>query len=392
MSILDYLNGQVDYGDDKSIRSYVGIDSGKTIMIVGKPGSGKSTLALQLVSGVMKRYDESTLFIEDFEQSWTEARVKSVTGMSDAYYNDHVTMSKVGIYTGTVLKLVRQIAAFKTEHAKELLTDNKEGYLDKDGKPIKILPPTFIVVDSLAYMRTEDSQEGDKADEISGLSAGARNAIANKDLMTRILQPCMVGNIIVVFINHVSSNIGMGVTPPVAQTRFMGNTESVSGGSAIQYGANLWLKVEAGNKLEEKDKYGIKGFEAKITIVKSRNSEAGKSALMIFNQREGFDEELSEFEFLKANSVVQGAGVSMFLPGLETVKFRMSNLKEKLATVPEFKALFDNLVQQYLFQSISVSSKVIGDSAAKGSAVTEDPTEVEMVDTEATDVTADKAD
>src|SRR5574344_528192 len=209
MKILDYLNGQIDYAADKTERTYIGIDAGKSVMIVGKPGSGKSTFALQIVYGIMKKYPESTLFIEDFEQSWTEARVKSVTGMTDAYYNDHVTMSKVGIYTGTVLKLVRQISAFKKEHEKDLLTDNLEGYLDKDGKPVKILPPTFVIIDSLAYMRMSDTQEGDKADEISGLSSGARNAIANKDLMTRILQPCMLANIIPVFINHVSSNIGM---------------------------------------------------------------------------------------------------------------------------------------------------------------------------------------
>lgn len=358
LKILDYLNGQIDIADDRSERYYLGIDAGKAIMIVGKPGSGKSTFALQLVYGIMKKYPESTLFIEDFEQSWTEARVKSVTGMTDAYYSDHVTMTKVGIFTNTVLKLIRQIAAFKKEHEKDLLTDNLEGYVGKDGKPIKILPPTFVIIDSLAYMRMADTQEGDKADEISGLSSGARNAIANKDLMTRILQPCMLANIIPVFINHVTANIGMGVTPPVGQTRFMGNNEAVSGGSGIQFGANLWLKVEAGNKLEEKDKYGIKGFESKITIVKSRNSEAGKSAMMIFNQREGFDEDLSEFEFLKANDIIQGAGISMYLPGLENVKFRMSNLKEKLATVPEFRAAFDKLVDEYLLDSINVSSKI----------------------------------
>lgn len=354
-SLLDYTNGQVEAVKGVEVLN-LGIDAGKSIMIVGKPGSGKSTMGIQIADSIMKKYAESTLFIFDFEGSHTAARIKSITGMTDEYYDEHVTLNSVGIYTESVLKLVKQIAAFKKEHEKELLVDNAEGVLDEEGKPVKILPPTIIFIDSISGMKTRDYQEGDT---LNGLTSGGRSAINNKELFVRMTQPCLDANIIVIAINQVTQNMSMGVTPPTASTRYLKNTEAVGGGTGIQFMTNLWLNVEAMDKLEEKDKYGIKGFLAKVTIVKSRNSEAGRSFTLVFNQREGFDEDLSEFEFLKANQIIKGAGVGMYLEGLETVKFRMSNIKEKLATIPEFRAKWDEVVKEALESSISVSSKIV---------------------------------
>lgn len=352
--LLDYMNGQIDFKDSRKSLN-IGVDSGKPIMIVGKPGSGKSTFGIQLASSIMKKYDESTMFVFDFEGSHTAARIKSITGMDDEYYKNHVTLNSVGIYAESVLKLAKQISAFKVEHEKELLVDNAEGILDENGNVKKILPPTFIFIDSLSALKTKDFQEGDT---FNGLTSGGRSAINNKELFIRLAQPCLEANIIVIVIAQVSQNMSMGVTPPVASTRYLKNTESVGGGSGVQYMVNLWLNVEAGEKLEEDDKYGIKGFVAKVTIVKSRNAEAGKVGYFVFNQREGFDEVLSEFEFMKANKIIKGAGVGMYLDGLETCKFRMSNLKEKYNTIPEFRKKWDETVSDALESSISVSSKL----------------------------------
>ncbi len=354
--LFDYMNGQAVYNSKTESEDYLtGIDAGKSIMIVGPTGSGKTTLGLQLAASVMQKYDESTMFIFDFEQSHTKARIQAVTGMSDEYLDSHVEIKKVGIYTDTVLKLVNQIATFKKQHEKELLTPNKEGVLDENGKPVKIIPPTFVFIDSIASMRPREANEGD---ELSSLTFGGRNAIANKDLFNRLLQPCMEANIIVIAINHITQNMSMAGTPPKASTRYLKQNEAVGGGSGIQYLCNLWLKVEPGTKLEEKDKYGIKGFVGQITVVKSRNSEGGKSIDLVFNQREGFDEDLSEFEFLSANKAIKGAGVGMYLENLPTTKFRMSTLKEKLATDQAFHDEFHRLAEGLLESSIKVSSKI----------------------------------
>lgn len=351
---LDYLNGSVEFDNAGNEIFNVGFDAGKAIMFVGKPGSGKSSLAVQWLSSSMMKYEESTMYIMDFEGSHTPQRIKALTGMSDAYFNNHVFIKKAGIYTESVLKLVKQISMFKKEHEADLLVENKEGILNDDGSVKKILPPTFVIVDSLASMKSADYQEGD---ELNSLTVHGRQAIINKDMMNRCLQPMLEGNIILAFIGQVTTNMSMGVTPPESQTRFLKNTEAIAGGAAMLYLSNLILKVEAKDKLEPKDKYGIKGFISNITVVKSRNAAAGNSVSFVFNQNEGFDRDLSMFEYLKANQLIKGAGVGMYLDGYEQYKFRMSNLKEKLNTIPEFRQAFEDVTLAALRQSLAVSSK-----------------------------------
>ena len=384
--IFDYLNGQLDYSKSGKPIFNVGIDAGKSIMVVGKPGSGKSTFAYQYAYSIMKKYDESSLYIMDFENAFKESRFKSITGCDTEYYKEHVTVKSTKIYTETVLKLVMQIAKFKTspEVEKQLLIENAEGIVDEDGKLTKILPPTFIIVDSLALMRTKDFQEaGKNNDEFNGLTSGGRNAIVNKELMARIIQPCQEANIIVIFINHVNTNMNMGVTPAVSSTRFLSNNKSVSGGSAVQYSVNLFIEIEAKDKLDKDDKYGIKGFKANINIIKSRNASAGISTTMIFNQEEGFDEDLSMFELLYNNKKICGAGVGMYLPGLETKKFRMSTFKERLKD-EEFKNVWDVLCKQTLeeFVESNGSSKLFRKMSEDGEVIYNNEEEMPVEDVE----------
>ena len=384
--VFDYLNGQLDYSKSGEPIFNVGIDAGKSIMVVGKPGCGKSTFAYQYAYSIMKKYDESTMYIMDFENAFKDTRFRAITGCDAEYYKEHVTVKSTKIYTETVLKLVMQIAKFKTspEVEKQLLIENAEGIVDEDGKLTKILPPTFIIVDSLALMRTKDFQEaGKNNDEFNGLTSGGRNAIVNKELMARIIQPCQEANIIVIFINHVNTNMSMGVTPAVSTTRFLSNTKSVSGGTAVQYSVNLFIEIEAKDKLDKDDKYGIKGFKANVNIIKSRNSSAGISTTMIFNQEEGFDEDLSMFELLYNNKKICGSGVGMYLPGLETKKFRMSTFKERLKD-EEFKNVWDALCKQTLeeFVESNGSSKLFRKMSDDGEVIYNDDAEMPAEDVE----------
>ena len=154
---IDYLNGQITIKDDGTRIPNLGIDAGKIVTIIGKSGSGKSTLALQMAANIIKKYDEGSMFVLDFEQSNTKDRIRNITGMTEEYFNDHVTLKQTGISTNTVLRLVMQIRKLKMEHEKQLLVDNAEGVYDENGKLRKILPPTVVVVDSLAMMMP-DSQ------------------------------------------------------------------------------------------------------------------------------------------------------------------------------------------------------------------------------------------
>ena len=147
---------------------------GKIITVIGKTGAGKSTFAIQMGTNIIRKYDQGSMFILDFEQSNGRDRVRSITGMSEEEFDKRVAIKKIGISTETVLQIVSQIKQLKLKHKKDLLVDNAEGVVDPTtGKLQKILPPTVVLVDSVAMMMPADSLE---SEEIKGQMAATAMA------------------------------------------------------------------------------------------------------------------------------------------------------------------------------------------------------------------------
>lgn len=351
---LDFLNGNVIVKDDGKKEYNLGIDSGKIITIIGKAGVGKSTLAIQIAHNLIKRYDQSSLFILDFEQSNTKNRIRMVTGMTEQEVEDKVSIKKVGISTETVLQIASQIKQLKVEHKKQLLVDNKEGILDENGKLVKILPPTVMMIDSIAMMMPADAM---KTEEMSGQMVATQAAKANTQLFKRLVQICMEGNIIPIFINHVLQMVSTGPMPVAAGINYLKQDETLPGGRAAQYLTNTLIKVTASSKLKEDEKYKVKGYMTKVELIKSRTAPAGRAMTMIYDQAEGFDEDLSLLNFIKDNKGLKGSPRSYHLDGYEDMKFIFSNFKEKLASSLEFRAYFENMGKTYLEDSLKESSK-----------------------------------
>lgn len=353
--VIDYLNGNVTTTNDGKKKYNVGIDAGKIVTIIGKTGVGKSTLALQIASNIIRKYDQSSLFVLDFEQSNSKDRIRSITGMSEEEFDQKVSIKKIAISTETVLEMASQIKKLKLEHKDELLTPNKEGILDEKGKPKKILPPTVIFVDSIAMMMPREAVQ---AEEMTGQMSATQMAKANTQLFKRLVQVCMEGNIVMIFINHITQKVETGPTPTAAAINYLKQNESLPGGNAPMYLTNTLIKVVASSKLEEDKTYKIKGFEAKVELIKSRTAPAGRSMTMIFNQAEGFDGDLSLLEYIKANGMLKGAGVSNYIEGLDSVKFKLSDFKSKLASEPKLADHFYAVGRALLAESLKHSTKL----------------------------------
>ena len=128
-------------------------------------------------------------------------------------------------------------------------------------------------------------------------------------------------------------------------------------GLAPQYLTNTLIKITTSSKLDEEKTYKVKGFEAIVELIKSRTAPAGRSIKMIFNQAEGFDEELSMLEYIKANDGLKGGGKSYYLEGLDTVKFSLGEFKAKVKENAQLKMHLQALAEAYLAASLKESSK-----------------------------------
>lgn len=371
---LDYLNGQITHADDGGKICKIGVDSGKIITIIGKSGSGKSTLGIQIGYNIIKKYDQGSMIILDFESSNSEERVRMITGMSEAEYERRISIKKIGISTQSVFRTIMAIKKLKIENQKDLMVDNSEGTVDKDGKLVKILPPTVILVDSIALMMPEDSLDNE---EMKGQMLATQMAKTNTQLFKSIIQPCMQANIICIFINHINQKISTGPMPTAASINYLKQDETLPGGNSPQYLTNTLIKITTGSKLNEDKTYQIHGFETKVELIKSRTAPAGRSVTMIYNPREGFDNELSLLEYLKADGKLKGAGTSYFLEGLENEKFRLSNFKKKLKESKTLSDYFYKIGRESLENSISKSDKIKAAETKKETETSNEETEEE---------------
>lgn len=352
---LDYLNGQLILKDDGSKQLYSGISNGRIVMVIGKAGTGKSTLAIQMGMNIIRRYDNGLLYLFDFEQNNTKERIRMVSGCSESYYDKHVSIQRVGISTESVLRTLSKIKERKLSHEKEILVPNENGIKDKTGEVIKILPPTVVIVDSLAMMLPEDNLA---EEEIQGSMSATGIAKVNSQFFKKVVQICNCANIILIFINHITQQISIGVTPPSAIVNYLKQDEAISGGKAALYVTDTLIKITASSKLEEDKTYHIKGFEAKVEICKSRHAPSGRAVNMIYDQLNGFRDDLSKLDYIKANGLLKGNGMAYYIDGLDTVKFKMSTFSEKMKD-PIFVNHFNKTAEELCLASIKQSKNII---------------------------------
>ena len=137
------------------------------------------------------------------------------------------------------------------------------------------------------------------------------------------------------------------------------------GGNAIQFLTNTLIKLVPSSKLAEDTKYQIKGYEVKVELIKSRTAPAGSVATMIYNQSEGFDDDLSLYDLINDNKMIKGSPVAYKLEGLEDVSFRLSTLKEMLRTNDTFRNHYYTLAEGLLESTLNESSKLVANASAE---------------------------
>ena len=193
---------------------------------------------------------------------------------------------------------------------------------------------------------------------IEGQMSQTQNAKINAQFFRKAAQVCDAANIILVIINHITENLSVGVTPPSAQINYLKQNESLPGGSVAKFMTDTLIKITTASKLEEDKLWGIKGFEAKVEICKSRHAPAGRSVNMIYDQTNGFRNDLSMLDYIKSCGALKGNGMAYYIEGYDAVKFRLSNYKEKFDTIPEFRNAVISKARQLMQESIKESINI----------------------------------
>lgn len=348
IDIFDYINGIRRYDGSLAL----GIMGGRIIMDVGNSGTGKTSVLIGQACEIADQYEDTDVWHYDYERSTSPERVMALSGWDYNRFEDKYHLFNSDLSVETIYKACKEIEKIKMECKEEIQIDS--GFKDSHGKPIYVLPPTIMLVDSVALLAPKEIEDDD---ELRGSMGSSAIAKANTNIFKRMLAPIENANIILMLVNHLNQKIDIGPIKSQAQVNYLGIDETIPGGRFITYATNTLTKLKCASKIEPDKEFGIKGFYLTGIVIKSRNTDAGVQFKMVFEQKLGINNLLTNFVNLKEFGRITGSGRSYKLDTCPDVKFSLKDFQKKYYENEELRKAFDKAVEEEYIKFIPDNSK-----------------------------------
>lgn len=347
---FDFMNGNIIVVQSENINCKyysIGITDGSLNVIIGRSGCGKTTWSIQTGANIIRKYNTSCMFYDNIEGGSIDSRIERLTKFGPNF-KDRVIMRNAGITAENFYERIKMIHDLKIQDKVSYEYDT--GLYDYRGNRIYKLEPTVYLLDSLALLMPEKFTD---EEEVSGQMSSTAAAKMNSMVFKRVTPMLKIANIILLVINHINEKVEINrFAATKSQVRYLKPGETLPGGRAVIYLANMMVKFDDNDKLKESEAFGINGILVDVTMIKSRSGRADNFVTLVFDQDNGFDEDLSLFIMLKQAGKINGAGVGMYLADRNDMKFSQKNFKERLYKNPELKELFMTEVINHLTQQL----------------------------------------
>lgn len=355
---FDFKNGQVIYVKDQKtgneFKYYsLGVADGSLNTIIGRSGCGKTTWALQSAANIVRNFSNGFIMHEDIEGGISEPRKQTLMKFTYEEFKKKYIARDKGITNENFYQRIKMLHDLKMTNYEEWEYDT--GCYDHFGNKIFKLQPTVVILDSIAMLMPEKYAN---EEEMSGQMAATSAAKANSALVKRIIPMLKSANIIMFAINHVLKSVDINPYQRAkASIAYLKQGEYTPGGKEFEYLANLFIRFDD-SKLKS-ETYDIDGSLVDIEFIKSRNSKAGKACTMVFNQDDGFDNDLSTFILLKDGGMIKGAGAYQYVDGHPEFKFTQKKFKSLLLEKPEFGKVVSECAFKLLSERLEAENKEV---------------------------------
>lgn len=317
VSIFDYAYGyEMNVCDENynfiKKRNILGLQAGSFNVITGKTQSFKTTIVCQICANIAYT-NNGNIIHYDAEQRLIVQRVKTLTKLPlDWFDGDYPRYSfrSGSIGFDTLKSDITELYENKMRHKELLLKDT--GEVDASNKPIKLMPPTMVIIDSLQNVIVKeysiDDKDFDKAKELRSNTQGARSAYTIRGLITDVLPMLREANIIVMCISHKTTNMTLSAFGGAKKQFQYGSTdERISGGSSVEFNPSAVYNLTGVSRKEAMFHVESDGFEGNTVLfepIKSSTNESGNNdsglgfKIIIDKRRDGVDNLRTLVEFL----------------------------------------------------------------------------------------------
>jgi len=156
IDIFDYING-VRHADG----TYdIGIQGKRILMDVGGSGTGKTSKIIKMACHIAEQFEETDIWHYDYERSTTQERVLAISGWDEDTFDEKYHLFQENISVESIYTACKEIEKIKVENREAIQIDT--GKKDKSGKPIYELPPTILIVDSVALLAPAEVEDDDE--------------------------------------------------------------------------------------------------------------------------------------------------------------------------------------------------------------------------------------
>lgn len=383
VSVIDYATAYelnvFDMNTKQLLKKRIikGIQAGTFNVISGRTQSFKTTITSQLCSNIA--YSSGGNIVHyDTEGRLVGQRIKTLSKLPlDWFEGEHPRYVIKGGSIGfdTLQADIAEIYENKMRNEELLLKDT--GEVDGSNRPIKLMPPTIVFIDSLQNVTEKEYNiDDDNIAELRSKTQGARSAYTIRGFITDILPMCKEANIIVMCIAHKTTNMSLqAYGGPKKQFQYGSNDERISGGSAVEFNAALVMNLTGISRDDSRFHIETDGFEGntilfeptKCSTNESGNEKSGLGFEIIVDKRhEGVDNIRTLIRLLVNKGRLKGnkAGYRVINSEGEVVgeKFTWKTVHEDFAKDHTTLALFYKAAKEELEKYISRAPEKISGS------------------------------
>ena len=326
ISVIDYMLGYIVNVRDESgniikQRECIGLQAGSFDVLTGATQSFKTTIGIQMIANIAYQFDGNVVHI-DAENRLSLQRVKTLTKLPEDWFDadyPRYTIKNGAIGYDTLQEYITEIYENKMKY-KDVLTKDT-GEVDDHNRPIKLMPPTLVFLDSLSDVIAKeydlrDKKEWDKQKEMRSNTDGMQNAKTLKGVLNDILPMLKEANIIFITIAHENANVAMtAFAGPKKQFQYGNKDIKISGGRAVEYNTSALMTFTGEIKDDSRYHEDTDGFEGntvlfeptKVSTNESGNAKTGLSARIIIDKRRnGVDNLRTLVKFLEDKGRIKG--------------------------------------------------------------------------------------